>query len=85
MSRALLRLGRIDESEQYLRKAHNLNPHLPDTLVDLGHLHLQRGEANTASRFFNKALEFDPGNPEAADGKVKVKILLGNDLARFLI
>lgn len=73
--RALLRLGRLDESEQYLRKAYDLNPHLPDTLVDLGHLHLQRGEANTSTRFFNKALEFDPGNPEAADGKVKVKIL----------
>ena len=73
--RALLRLGRVDEAEQYLRKAHDLNPHLPDALVDLGHLHLQRGETEKATHFFDKALEFDPENPEARDGKVKVKIL----------
>ncbi|MEE9225255.1 MAG: tetratricopeptide repeat protein [Bacteroidota bacterium] len=73
--RALLRLRRLDEAEQYLRKAYDLNPHLPDTLVDFGQLHLQRGETDTATRFFEKALEFEPGNPEATDGKVKVKIL----------
>lgn len=73
--RALLRLGRPEEAEQYLRKAYDLNPHLPDALVDLGHLHLQRGETDTAARFFDQALEVDPGNPEATDGKVKARIL----------
>ena len=73
--RALLHLGRLNEAEQYLRKAYDLNPHMPDTLVDLGNLHLQRRSTETAVQFFDKALEFDPANPGARDGKLKVKLL----------
>ncbi len=73
--RSLLRLGRLEEAERYLRKAYDLKPDFPDTLVDLGHLHLQRGEMETAIGFFDMVLKFDPANPEAQDGKFKVELL----------
>jgi Tfp pilus assembly protein PilF len=65
----LLQLRRYDEAEQYLNKALGLDPQLAATYVDVGYLHLHRGEIETAIINFETALTLQPGLPSAIEGK----------------
>ena len=69
----LLSMDRFDEAEHYLRKALELNPHLTDAIVNVGFLYLHRGDAQTASECFERALALDPRNPKALRGKEQVQ------------
>lgn len=65
---ALLALHRLNESEQYLRKALELNPSMIDAVVEFGYLALQRGDGEAAAELFERALEMDPGHRRAQAG-----------------
>ncbi len=69
----LLSLNRYDEAEHYLRKALELNPHLTDAIANVGFLYLHRGDAQTASECFERALALDPRNHKALRGKEQVQ------------
>ena len=69
----LLSLERFDEAERYLRKALELNPHLTDAIANVGFLYLLRGDAQTASECFERALALEPRNPKALRGKQQVQ------------
>ncbi len=62
---ALLALQRLNESEQYLRKALELNPSMIDAVVEFGYLALQRGDREAAEELFERALEMDPAHRRA--------------------
>ncbi len=72
---ALLQLRRYDEAEHYLEKALGLDPRLPATYVDVGYLHLHRGEIETAITNFETALSLQPGFPPALEGKRAASVL----------
>lgn len=65
----LLSMERLDEAEQYLRKALELNPHLTDAIANVGYLYLHRGDAETAFECFERALALEPQNTKALQGK----------------
>lgn len=65
----LLSLQRLDEAEQYLRKALELNPHFSEAVADFGFLFLKRGDAQRARDFFEQALALEPQNLKALHGK----------------
>lgn len=69
----LLSLERFDEAERYLQKALELNPHLTDAIANVGFLYLHRGDPQTASECFDRALALEPQNPKALQGKLKVQ------------
>ena len=71
----LLQLRRYDEAEQYLNKALGIDPHLAATYVDVGYLHLHRGEIETAIINFNTALTLQPGFPAALEGKRTASVI----------
>jgi len=64
-----LNLERYDESEQYLRKALELNPDLTDAMVGFGFLFLKRQEFEKAGSYFKRALMRDPGHVRARQGE----------------
>ncbi|MBI3585887.1 MAG: tetratricopeptide repeat protein [Ignavibacteriales bacterium] len=64
----LVSLQQLDEAEQYLRKALELNPHCTDAVVDVGYLFLKRGDYQHAREFFERALEMEPHHPKALQG-----------------
>lgn len=68
-------LQQLDEAEQYLRKALELNPHLTDAVVNFGFLFLQRGDPKRALEFFEKALMLEPRHPKALQGKRQLRIM----------
>ncbi len=72
---ALLQLRRYDEAGHYLEKALGLDPQLPATYVDVGYLHLHRGEIETAITNFDTALTLQPGFPPALEGKRAASVL----------
>lgn len=69
----LLSLERFDEAERYLHKALELNPHLTDAIANVGFLYLYRGDAQTASECFERALALEPRNGKALRGKRQVQ------------
>ena len=69
----LLTLERFDEAERYLGKALELNPHLTDAIANVGFLYLHRGDAQTASECFERALALEPKNLKALRGKQQVQ------------
>ncbi len=71
----LLQLSRYDEAEQYLNKALGLDPNLPATYVDVGYLHLYRGDIENAVINFETALTLQPGFPPALEGKRTASVI----------
>jgi len=70
---ALLKLHQLDESERYLRKALELNPHCTDAIVGYGYLSIARGDHQGAAGWFERALKRDPRNKRALDGSRLVR------------
>jgi len=70
----LLSLQRLDEAERYLHKALELNPLLTDAVVDFGYLFLQRGDFQRARECFERALQLEPGHPNALRGTRELKL-----------
>ncbi|HEY4612473.1 MAG TPA: tetratricopeptide repeat protein [Bacteroidota bacterium] len=70
----LIALQQLDEAEQYLRKALELNPHLTDAVANFGSLFLKRGDQQRAREFFEKALALDPKNRKALQGKAELNV-----------
>ena len=71
----LLRLGRLDEAESYLKKALVLDPGFADTFVDFGYLSLQRGQPDEAMSYFSRALKLQPNHARAIEGRIQVKVM----------
>ncbi len=65
----LLKLHQLDESEKYLAKALELNPHLTEAIVGFGFLALARGDRRQANEHFRRALKRDPKNRKALEGE----------------
>ena len=72
----LLKLGacmfatnRIDESENYYKKAERLNPNSSKSLTGLGFLEIQKRNPNAASDYFLKAITQDSSNDIAIYGE----------------
>ncbi len=70
----LLSLERFDEAERYLRKSLELNPHLTDAIANVGYLYLHRGDSETASECFERALSLEPRNAKALRGKQQLHL-----------
>lgn len=70
----LLALGRFDEAERYLRKSLELNPRLTDAIANVGYLYLHRGDAETASECFDRALSLEPRHVKALRGKQQLRL-----------
>ncbi len=70
----LLKLQQLDEAEQYLRKALELNPHLTDAIVNFGYLFLKRGDHQRAREYFEQALKLEPDNPKALQAATELKL-----------
>lgn len=61
------KLGRLDEADDYFRKALAAEAHNADALCGLGQLSAERGMFEVAARFFNQALKFAPDHYLALD------------------
>lgn len=70
----LLSLSRLEEAEQYLRKALELYPHFTEAVVDFGFLFLKRGDYQRAREYFEQALMLEPVNARALQGKRQLKL-----------
>ncbi|MCI0562457.1 MAG: tetratricopeptide repeat protein [Nitrososphaera sp.] len=68
----LIALQQLDEAEQYLRKALELNPQLTDAVANFGALFLKRGDYERAREFFERALALDPKNHKALLGAAEL-------------
>jgi tetratricopeptide (TPR) repeat protein len=66
---SLLELKRSQEAEAYLRKSLELAPQSVDTLVDLGHLLLRKGELDRGQEFIGRALEIDRTQARAREAR----------------
>ncbi len=71
----LIALHQLDEAEQYLRKALELNPHFIDAVANFGSLYLKRGDYRRAREFFEKALALDPQHSKALKGKAELSVI----------
>jgi protein O-mannosyl-transferase len=60
--RALLAMGRLDESEARFAEAHALDPKSSDALLGLGAVAAQRGERQAALARFREAWQLAPGS-----------------------
>jgi tetratricopeptide (TPR) repeat protein len=86
-ARALRLLGRTLEARALLEEAQRLpeaeSARLAGQLfVDLGLLALGRGEPSVADAAFRRALELDPGDPEALQGLARLEVPPAQDAAR---
>ena len=63
----LIHLDRLDEAEQYIRKALELDPQSVDSRIRLGHIHAMRGNYEAAREWLGKALYLDPKNERAQE------------------
>jgi tetratricopeptide (TPR) repeat protein len=71
---ALVALHKLDEAEQYIRKALELNPQFADALVDFGFLFLRRGDYQRARELFEQALQIEPHHSRALQGTRELKL-----------
>lgn len=68
----LITLQQLDEAEQYLRKALELNPRFTDAVANFGALYHKRGDHQRALEYFEKALALDPQHRKALQGKAEL-------------
>jgi tetratricopeptide (TPR) repeat protein len=60
--RILYRMGRLEESQTWLREAEKRSFGDPEILGHLGDLHRALGQPSTARRYYDRALGLEPGN-----------------------
>jgi tetratricopeptide (TPR) repeat protein len=65
----LIALRDLDQAEEYLRKALELNPKFTDAVVKYGYLYLERGERKRAAELFEGVLAVEPLHLGAKEGK----------------
>jgi len=65
----LIALRELDQAEEYLRKALELNPKFTDAVVKYGYLYLERGERKRAAEVFDGVLAVEPSHLGAKEGK----------------
>lgn len=58
----LLHTGDLAEAQPLLSRALAISPHDPRIFEQIGHLHLQQGDAKGAADAFNQAVRLDPSN-----------------------
>jgi tetratricopeptide (TPR) repeat protein len=75
---ALLNLGRADEAYEELRIAQALNPYNPIVLANLGIIYLNRGDAETAERYWRQTLDREPNSRLATYGLTAISSRNGN-------
>ncbi|HOO56019.1 MAG TPA: tetratricopeptide repeat protein [bacterium] len=76
----LLRMGRLKESAEVFLNLFSRIPDDPDIFINLGKIMDMSGKPDQAMDFFRKALEHDPGNPEA---NCMVGVLLGRSHGKY--
>ena len=64
---SLIHLNRLDEAEQYVRKALELDPGSAESVLLLGQINAMRGEYDTSAEWIHKALNLDPENVRAKE------------------
>jgi tetratricopeptide (TPR) repeat protein len=80
----LYRLGRLEEAEQELRAAHDLNPKDRDNLYHLGQLTEARGDLRAARRYYVRGLAVQrPGDNPSLAALERLYSLEQGDLAGF--
>ncbi len=67
----LIALRDLDQAEQYLRKALELNPKFTEAVVNYGFLYLERGDTKRAAELFDGVLAVDPTHMGAKEGRRK--------------
>ncbi len=65
----LIALRELDQAEEYLRKALELNPKFTDAVVNYGFLYLERGDRKRAAELFDGVLAEDPTHVGAKEGR----------------
>lgn len=63
----LIHLRRLDEAEQYIRKALELDSKSVDSHILFAQLHAIRGNYDRSMEFINQALALEPRNPRAKE------------------
>ncbi len=66
--------GDMDGALNYLLKAENADPHLPDLHLRIGETYLRQKRTEDAGRAFQRALEIDGDSPEAHLGLAVVRL-----------
>jgi tetratricopeptide (TPR) repeat protein len=67
------RIGRFDQSIEFLQKANQLKPTDYDTIVSLGMVNLQAGHNEPAEKWLNAALKIKPDDEQVKDALAKLK------------
>ena len=65
----LIALRELDQAEEYLRKALELNPKFTEAVVNYGFLYLERGDRKRAAELFDGVLAVDPTHVGAKEGR----------------
>lgn len=71
LTKVLMLLKQVDEAVGVMESLRAISPQNIDRLVDLGEMYLQQGDAKEAEKAFDGALEGEPENMGAQDGKGK--------------
>lgn len=78
---AAYKLGRVDEARRHLGYASDYNPRYWPTLFNLGILASEQGNQTEAVRYFEKALDLDPGPSAVAEANYRlaeIYVSMGN-------
>jgi tetratricopeptide (TPR) repeat protein len=75
----LMHLKRLDEAEQYVRKAISLVPLSVDALLALSEILLVKGDTASGVEYLNHALRLDPTNEHARGVQWKIRHLGGDN------
>ncbi len=65
----LIALRELDQAEEYLRKALELNPKFTEAVVNYGFLYLERGDRKRAAELFDGVLAIEPTHVGAREGR----------------
>lgn len=71
---ANLRLGRLGQAEQVLRRALELDPDFVPAVNNLGVVLMERGQTGEARRVFQRAYALDSGNSDAIRENLRLAI-----------
>ena len=72
------RIGRYDQSIEFLLKANQLKPSDYETVIGLGMVNLQAGHYEPAEKWLNAAIKMKPEDTRALEGLTEAKLQKGD-------
>ncbi len=72
------RIGRYDQSIEFLLKANQLKPSDYETVIGLGMVNLQAGHYEPAEKWLNAAIKMKPEDTRALEGLTETKLQKGD-------